>query len=530
LQNTAWAIRLVTQFNAPGDPEWIGILNRIFAEARAHAIPLGSDDQLYLCEHLVSVKSCDALSAQAYHFLMASAPALVHPEYAWLYCRTDQQHGVGGDQALPLYAVTFARSDAAREFFAAEGWDFDAVELMLLKRAAEQAPGRFPEMLGPEYPRRGESLLLARAAQLEAAGEHEAALETIETLVRLSPDNSSAQDRAAALHYRAGRLEPAYELLEQWHQAQPAEPLPLVRQALILHQQGHDTASFEKLREALSRAAGRRHANIAFLGARLALQGYLFPPETGVSREPTALATVQTFLSDCLATDPSHPQALWCLAAVRWLEGDMAGLAAQGEAMQNPAVTDPRYHYLAALCHLLGHQLESVLTACERAVKYGGQPPGRNGTPTAFNVAVEAGYLAARAQIGLHQPAAAVDALRPVTHSAGSPTLCHAQALLGNVLFEERRHDEAIQAWQALDAKARQAWNLVEPLAQTVFISALESLQRGEYEAAAEKFRQSGRLGCRDRQLGPLLLLALFKAGQHAIYADETAPVAVSGI
>ena len=45
-----------------------------------------------------------------------------------------------------------------------------------------------------------------------------------------------------------------------------------------------------------------------------------------------------------------------------------------------------------------------------------------------------------------------------------------------------------------------------------MFISAVESLQRGEYAMAAEKFRQAGRLGCRDRRLGPLLLLSLFKA------------------
>jgi hypothetical protein len=61
-----------------------------------------------------------------------------------------------------------------------------------------------------------------------------------------------------------------------------------------------------------------------------------------------------------------------------------------------------------------------------------------------------------------------------------------------------------------------------------MFISALESLQDAEYEQAAEKFRQAGKLGCRDRRIGPLLLLALFKAGQKAVYADETAHVTAS--
>jgi len=50
-------------------------------------------------------------------------------------------------------------------------------------------------------------------------------------------------------------------------------------------------------------------------------------------------------------------------------------------------------------------------------------------------------------------------------------------------------------------------------------------MQRAKYEEAAEKFRQAGKLGYRDRRLGPLLLLCLFKGGQQAIYGAETAPV-----
>src|SRR5262249_10612473 len=133
LQNTAWAIRLVTQFNAPGETEWIGILNRIFAEARQNAIPLSSDDQLYLCEHLASVQACDALSAQAYEHLFATDSALMHREYAWLYCRADQEHGVGGDKALAIYERTFADAEPARAFFAENGWDFAEMELMYLR-------------------------------------------------------------------------------------------------------------------------------------------------------------------------------------------------------------------------------------------------------------------------------------------------------------------------------------------------------------------------------------------------------------
>lgn len=526
LQNIAWAVRLATPFNAPGDAEWAGLLNHIFAEARQNAIPLPSDDQLYLCEHLVSIKGCDALSAQAFHHLMATEPTLVQPEYAWLYCRADQQHDVDGPSVLALYALTFTHQEPARAYFAEQGWSFDDVELMYLRRAAEKEPGHYPTILGPDYPPRGEQLLLANAQQLEESGQREAALQAIEILVKLSPNNTSAMDRAAMLHYRAGRLEPAYNLLEQWRQTQPTEPLPSVRQALLLHQQGNDAGCFEKLQHAMSHSAGRRRANIAFLGARLALQSYLAPKEESplAPGPKDALTTVQDFLRDCLTHDAGHPHALWCLAAVRWLGGDTAALAEQARAMRNSDVTDLRYHYLTALCHLLGGQLEAVVAIGERMA----QQIGRNGSLTQRALAVEAGYLAALAQIGLNQPRPAIDALKLITFDPKSPTLSYAQALLGEVLFQERRHDEAITAWQALDAPKRQGWNLADPLAQTMFISALESLQRAEYEQAAEKLRQAGKLGYRDRRLGPLLLLSLFKAGQQAIYAGETAAVVSS--
>jgi len=143
--------------NAPGDVEWVGLLNRIFAEARNSAIPVSNDDQLYLCEHLVSIKSYDPLSAQAYHFLMATEPALVNPEYAWLYCRADQEHDVDGPQVLALYALTFTHKEAAHAYYTEHNWNLDDVELMFLRRAAEKAPGRYPAVLGPTMRRAASS-------------------------------------------------------------------------------------------------------------------------------------------------------------------------------------------------------------------------------------------------------------------------------------------------------------------------------------------------------------------------------------
>src|SRR5262249_23776092 len=157
-------------------------------------------------------------------------------------------------------------------------------------------------------------------------------------------------DRAAMLHYRAGRLEPAFALLEQWHQTQPNEPLPLVRQALLMHQQNDDSGCFDKLRHAMSMSQGRRRTNIAFLGARVALQSYLLPKEAPEGETSTSLPIVTDFLDDCLKHDATHPSALWCLGAVRWLNGDTTVLAAQATQMRNSEVGDVRYHYLSALC------------------------------------------------------------------------------------------------------------------------------------------------------------------------------------
>jgi hypothetical protein len=89
---------------------------------------------------------------------------------------------------------------------------------------------------------------------------------------------------------------------------------------------------------------------------------------------------------------------------------------------------------------------------------------------------------------------------------------------LGAVAYAQGSHDEAVGCWQALDAKQRSAWKLSEPLAGAVFLTALEALQAGRFEEAADKLREAGRLGWRDRQLGMLLTLALVKAGQRLLY------------
>ena len=69
--------------------------------------------------------------------------------------------------------------------------------------------------------------------------------------------------------------------------------------------------------------------------------------------------------------------------------------------------------------------------------------------------------------------------------------------------------------------KSEGQWQLSEPLANTMFLSALTAFQTRKFEEAADKFRAAGKLGCRDRRLGPLLILSLFRAGQTAFYGTR---------
>src|SRR4029078_236943 len=131
-----------------------------------------------------------------------------------------------------------------------------------------------------------------------------------------------------------------------------------------VHQRDHDVDCFDRLRRAMALTTGRRRANIAFLGARLPLQSYL-TPKPNKNGEAGSLSTVEEFLHDSLAHDEGHAEAQWCLAAVRYLQGDHAAMVAQA-ARRPGGLADARYHYFAALCHLLGGAFDAALAACQR--------------------------------------------------------------------------------------------------------------------------------------------------------------------
>jgi tetratricopeptide (TPR) repeat protein len=515
--NLAWAVRTVTAFTAPGDPEWAYLIDAIFTEAREHGVPLSLDDQLYLCEHLVSVDACDPLAARAFAHLFATNPQALRHEYAWLFCRAAARHKIETEQTLALFALTFADSAPARQFFAQRQWDFNEVEYAYLEYCAALAPGHFPAALGPDYPVRAEQFLLTRSVAQEKAGNMDAALQTIFILARLAPQNGPAQDRLACLYHRAGKDDDAQNILAQWQQMHPSDPLPRVRRAVLAHRRGQFAECQQLLREALEFCEGRRRADIAFLAARLALQAAF----TSGNVDPGHLDAAHDFLLECLRHNPAHADAQWRLAAVRWLQKDHAGLARQAEALTDVAESDPRYHWFAALARLAAGDYGGVLEACRRVTERipagATAPEHANGAP-APALGVEGEFLAGLAHLELRDHAAAGRSVGQAAQATGSPSAAEALALWGLACFEQHDHAEAVERWQALDAGRRSIWKLQEPLANTVFLTAVEAFEKGRFEQAAEKLRQAGRLGCRDRRLGPLLLLALFKAGQQVVY------------
>jgi tetratricopeptide (TPR) repeat protein len=521
-RNVAWAIRLLARFEITGDPEWAGLASAIFAEARAVDLAVSAEDQARLCRILASVDAADPAAAAAYDQLAVTDPGQVRPEHAWLYCRAAQQHGFTGRRDQDLFALAFREEAAARAFYAQRTWDFDEVEYTYLSRAAVARPGRFPPELGVDYPARGEGRLLARSRQEESAGRPDAAFATAEVLLKLAPASGPAHDRLAYLHYQRGELGPAAALLTGWHRLEPASHQPLCRLAVVEHQRGNADARRQAIGRALTVTRPPTRADVAFLGARLALrpEGGKPPAEANgqaggdgkeaVGHAPLAESGVEEakdLLQQCLNDNPDHVDALWHLAALRSLTGDEEGLAGQSAVMHRPDVPDSRFHYLAAVCHLAAGDYPLALEAAGRSAA----EPG---------LAADSQYLMGWAHLRRRDDSAAVDALRKAAAAADSASAEHARALLGRLRFTAGAYEEAAGCWTAVTPQRRRDWQLEDTLRSTVYLTGLEAYREGRFEQAAAKFREAGRLGLRERRLGPLLFLALFRAGQRLLFGS----------
>jgi tetratricopeptide (TPR) repeat protein len=529
-KNIVWSLRLLARYPLMGNAEWAGLIASVHSEARKVGVALGVEEQLLLCDSLASVQATDPRAALAYSHLAGTFPDAVRPVYAWLYARAATVHGITGPHDLDLFARTFQDSASARSFFTQHNWDLSQVEYAYLERCAQLAPGRFPEVLGPNYPERGEAFLLARSREQEASGAKDPARTSVEVLLKLAPSSTAAHDRLACLHYRRGDMDRAVELLDGWRKLAPADHWPLVRQAIIEQERGNAARRSEVIDRALNLTRGPLRASVAFLGATLALREGMKSrgqKKDGAGEDAESLAATQRLLQECLREQPDHVEALWRLAAVRSALGDREGLASQAQVMDRPAVTDARFHFLGAVCNLAAKEYRRVLELGERALTV--SSPIVDGTPSQkpkaksqnLDLDVESRFVMAWAHLRLGEVDAARTSLTKVASNDKSPSAMCARALLGQLNWQRGDHDESIRWWSMIDPATRSRWGLDEPLRQTVLVSGLTALQEERFEEAAERFRESGKLGLRDRRLGGLITLALVKAGQSLLYAQE---------
>jgi Flp pilus assembly protein TadD len=551
-KNVAWAIRLLSKYHDevvvsgqglgasekpdpdPKQPsaishpppatshsiEWAELCSAVFAEARAEQVPVAVEDLSRCCDVLGAVDAADAAAAGAYDHLAAVQLDAIRPRHAFLYCRAAEQHGFRGQRDLDLFAMTFRQRAEAEAFFAQRSWSFADVEFTYLQRWSEQHPGCFPEVLGPDYAAAAERLLLERGQRLAEAGQAEASLTTVSVLLQLIPNSAAAHDRLAQLHFKKGDLDQAAQTLAGWAARHPNDYRPLLRLALLQQQRGNVPERTLALDGALALTSGPVRAEVAFLGARLALTNTWLAANNEAAADGAAansqeeFAEVFRYLAECLRARSDHSGALALLAGGRWLVGDRAGLAGLARFLRRPDVADARFQFLAAVSHLVAADYPNAVASAQRAAA----DPG---------LAVESQYLIGLAHVQSNDAVAAATALPVVGLAQDSPSADHARALLGRLAFAEHSYNDAVHWWQMLEAGKRTAWKFDEPLRGSVYLSALQAYQAGRYEQAAEQLRQAGRLGWRDRNLGPLLGLALFKEGQrrfYAVAANHTAP------
>jgi len=514
-KNVTWALRLLATYPVYENAEWAGLVRDVHAEARRNGIALALPDQELLCDALSSVQADDPKAAAAFAHLTMTHPDAVKPIHAWLYSRAATVHGVSSPADLDLFARTFQEAGKARGFFDAQKWDFSEVEYTYLERTAKRAPGSFPPVLGPDYAPKGEELLLLRSDVEEKAGRKDSAKASAEVLLRLAPRSLRGHDRLACLHYRSGEVERAVDVLANWGKLAPSDHWPFVRKAVIEQERGNPAGRSEAITTALDLTHGAVRGAVAYLGAQLALREGSKLLQTGKSRphlpdlSPEAGSAVgdgRRLLEECLREVPDHPDALWCLAAVRSVQRDRDGLAALAPLMDRPDVADPRFHYLGAVCQLAAGQFARAAEVAQRA---------------AGALLQECRFVQAWAKVKLGDGDAAIALLKPVASDSSAPSVMYARALLGQLCYEKAAYDDAILHWTAVEAGARARWGLDEPLRQTVLLAGLTAMHGSKFEQAADRFREAGKLGLRDKRLGGLVTLALVKAGQRLLYNDQ---------
>jgi tetratricopeptide (TPR) repeat protein len=500
-KNVLWAIRSLADFDFSGDRQWARINSAVFAEARSLDLPVSPEEQVRLCNLLASIDATDPEAATAFHQLAMTSPESLKSEHAWLYCRAVQQHDLENPGDLEICRRAFADESGIRSFFEKRHWDLDEVEYLFMVRSAATFTSSDASGLPDSLRKKVEKFLLARCQRLEKAGLAAETLASAEVLVRLEPQSSAAYDLLARLHYRAGHLNRASDVLAAWHKCHPNDFWPLVRKAVVDQKRGQADASLLAIRGALECSRGRTRVEIAVLGGRLALLA---------NRSDEAL----TFFQQALAEDPNNSTAWWCAAALRCRLGERDGLVAQLPAAQSAETTDPRYHYLAAVAYLTAGQYpQSVESARKAATVFSAEsiPIG----------AAECAYLIGLAHLRQQDiPTATVELQQVVDSKEEFPSADHARAQLANIRFARGFDEEAIELWKALKKSKRMEWGLEETLQRTIFLAAVKALKTNRYEQAVKLLREL-RLNGEASNSSALLAYALVKAGQEAIQQSD---------
>ncbi|MFO0878318.1 MAG: tetratricopeptide repeat protein [Gemmataceae bacterium] len=499
-RNVTWALKLLARYPVLGNAEWAGLVAAVHGEAFKVGVEASREELELLCDAQASVQAADARAAQAYSRLQATHPDALKPIHAWLYARACATTGFSGPHDLDLFARTFAQSGHAREFFDRMGWDFAEVEYTYLARSAQLAPGQFPAVLGQNYPAQAESFLLRRSLDQEQAGNKGPARESVEVLLRLAPSSLAAHDRLACLHYRAGNLDRSIQLLASWHRLAPGDHWPLVRHAMLEQERGNGDDRARIIQQAVGLTQGPLRAGIAVLGARLALRESF--------RTRSSLDPARPLLEEALHAQPDHAEALWCLAALLTATGDREALARLAPQLVRPDVGDERFHFLGAIAQVVAGQPAQAVALAERCLS--------NRTLEA-----EAHFVLGWAHLHQGEKRKAVEHLRAVADQATSASAPYARALLAQLAHEAGASEEAVVWWSGLDPTWRARWSLDEPLRHSVLLAGLQALEGQRYEEAADRFREAGRLGLRERRLGSLITLALVKAGQRLLFEES---------
>jgi hypothetical protein len=219
------------------------------------------------------------------------------------------------------------------------------------------------------------------------------------------------------------------------------------------------------------------------------------------------LQQAERFLLLCLHEQADHTAALWMLASLRALRRDEAGLAALEPAMNRPEVEDGRFQLMSAICSLVAGKADQAVEAGKKAM-------------AAAELDDEGRYVTACAHLQSGDDPSAVQLLQQVAASTG-PSADHARGLLGQLNFRRGAYSESIKWWTGLNTEKRAAWQLDESLRQTVLLAGLAAFKTGQFEHAADRFKEASRLGLRDRRLGPLIGLSLLKGAQRLLYQGE---------